>query len=414
MAALLLAIVLLLPSLTPERQTRPAFVPASPVSSAVPLPDMSLAPEAPTRLTGSLWLAESEGALASDITLHPDGTIVQRVKGSGTPIGLGIWQPNGEQSLSSVVVFIDADPDKHVAYGLSTYHAEWNLDDAAESGTLTWKATVQPGGGSAPTEVHGSSSLTRLHPLPVPEGAKYPLPTEPEWTLGIGSTGQAPGSGRITSIRLADGCVDDPDDYMVVHDDGTLLFAGPEANGVGLWVPSGPDTSAVSAWSHSCWVCIDHPGLPDRWAGELTGRSLRAGNGDALDQRLAAAPRRIEPMSGETLPDVDSALWPDLGSVWLQETADGVAIAAYLADGTAITQHRRYGTGVGYWQPIDTDTIASSVAFTERGLKDYHLRAKATIASEGQTMSMTYQLVERNSGSEETGDMTATRLRLDP
>lgn len=410
LAALLVAIALVMPRLTPEQDALPAFVPASAAASTAPLPEATPATEAATGLTGSLWLAEGEGILDSDITLHPDGTIVQRVKGSGTPIGLGIWRPTGEHSLSSVVVFLDADPGKHVGSGMSTYRAEWDLHDSAESGTLTWTATVQPGDGSAPMEVGGRSSLTRLHPLPLPEGAKYPLPAEPAWTLRIGSTGQAPGSGRVSAVQRAGIDIDlhdlDPADHLVVHDDGTVFIAGYNGNGVGLWAPSEPGTRAVTAWSSTIG--------PEPWVGELTGRSLVAGGSDSLDRRLAAAPRRIEPMTGETLPEVDPALWPETGSVWLEETADGPAIVAYLADGTAITHHPLYGTGAGYWQPIDADTIASSVAFPERRLRDYHLRSSATVGSDEQTMSVQYQLVERNYGSEENGEASATALRLDP
>lgn len=55
---------------------------------------------------------------------------------------------------------------------------------------------------------------------------------------------------------------------------------------------------------------------------------------------------------------------PTTGSVWVEPSGDDygqVARSAYLADGTIVTVHPRYGVGVGLWQPVDEDTFVSHI-----------------------------------------------------
>jgi hypothetical protein len=407
--AMVLAISLVLPGLTPDADRHPVMLPPSSLAPSAPTPDASEEPTVAAAPTGSVWLAESAEGLDSYLTLHPDGTVTQRVNGSGTPVGLGLWRPTGEHSLASVMVFLDADPAKHLKYGSSTYRADWVLDETDGSGSLTWTATARPGDGSAPFEASGELKLTRQHQAPLPAEARYPLPDISEWRLGTSLMGSMRVPGTVSAIENLDYCDGNGEEYMVAHGDGTLFFAGQGGSGVGLWIDSGPGTTAVTAWSES--FGLNTPTRP--WVGERTAGLVLAGDQDVLDRRLSAVPLGIEQMDGRPLPEVDDGLWPPSGSVWLETTDQGMSVNAFLRDGTVVSRHSRYGTGAGYWRPVDADTIAYSVAYALVSLQDQHIRGEATIAADGSTMSIEYQHVDRNRDLDETGEASATRLYLD-
>jgi hypothetical protein len=116
----------------------------------------------------------------------------------------------------------------------------------------------------------------------------------------------------------------------------------------------------------------------------------------------------------EPLPPADPALRPTTGSVWLTSLEEGTAITAHLADGTVIALDPRYGTGAGYWQPLDADTIASWVGFSTHAQQDHHVWAEAVIDPANDTMHITYEHQDKSGGPVETGEASATRLRIQP
>jgi hypothetical protein len=387
----------------------PAGSPAHPKVSPAPAPQVGF--PADGGLTGSVWLETAEGDVDHYITLHPDGTVVERIKDLGSPVGIGLWRPDGRGGISSVIVYADADPERHQSRGLSTYRALWTLDEVAESGSLAWTATLQRSDGTSLPDASGRSSLTRLHRLELPPEAIHDLPAEPAWEPILGPVAQGAGSGSLAMLTpTADDCeVHDLPGSMVVHGDGTSFFTSPRGSGVGLWIPSGPDTRALTGWAQ----------LPDMrstegWVGQLRHRVLLVGTREAFEGLLPAAPRRLVGIDGEPLTPADADLWPDDGAVWLESTELGTAITAYLTDGTVIARDPSHGVGVGYWQPLEDDMLASWVSFPSAPGSNKQLRWEASIAPDGESMSMTSILRDNGTGSEEERTATATRLHLEP
>lgn len=422
MTALLIAIPMVMTAPTPGPDVDPVFGPAASLPAASPIvPDATPAPDVQVGfpmgdgLTGAIFLAQAEGQDDHYITLHPDGTVVEEVSGPWWPVGIGVWRPTGAHSLTSVIVYPDADPEEHLTSGLSVYRADWVLDEEAETGTLAWVATIGALDGSTLPDVAGDSRVTRLHLAPLPPEARYPLPAEHPWRVELGSMAQGPGSGDLSAVgdlTVLDDCEPndtDPPGYLVLHGDGTAFIASIGGTGAGLWAPSGFETTALTAWSRlpaAAWT--------DSWIGEARGKLVLTGNEEEFKGRFVLADRRLQPMEGTQLPTVDPTLWPELGSVWLQEIADGTLVTAYLTDGTLIARHPTWGTGTGYWQPIDADTRASSVFFATTRGKDHHLLSEATVARDMQTMTSRYELKEKHLGEVDAGDATATRLQLSP
>jgi hypothetical protein len=423
LVASVMALLLALPMITLPAGPGPledhAIVPG------VSLPTPSLPPEASPAtdssdvpavdgLTGSLWLEQAEGAPDHFLTLHPDGTVVERVDGS-TTVGIGVWEPAGDHALSSIIVYTDADPVGHVTPGQSTHRAEWVLDDANETGTLSWRATLQSADGGGLPEVAGHGRIMRLHLAALPATARYPVPDEQPWTPELGPMAGGAGSGEVDTVgdlsvlSDCDADANDPPGSVVLHGDGTTFVASLGGIGAGLWAPSGPDTRAMTLWS-----TLTAAGKGGSWVAEKRGRLVMTGDQDGFEGRFVAAPRRLRPMDGTVLPPLDAAYWPSRGSVWLQPTEAATALVAYLSDGTVIARHPTYGTGTGSWQPTGSDSIAASVSFATLRLQDRRLLWEATIDPVEQRMSIEYQLVDANSGAVLEGSTGATRLSLAP
>jgi hypothetical protein len=361
--------------------------------------------------TGSVWLEQAEGEVDHYITLHPDGTLVERIKDLGSPVGIGLWRPDGQGGLSSVTVFPDADPVRHQIRGLSTYRADWTLNGDAESGGLTWTAKMRSSDGTSLPDASGRSSLTRLHRLELPPEAIHDLPAEPDWEPILGPVAMGAGSGSVAMLTpVGSECEGlDLPGSLVIHGDGTSFITSPKGSGVGLWIPSGPDTRALTGWAQ----------LPDiraaeGWVGQLRHRVLVAGTTEAFEGPLPAAPRRLVGIDGAPLSPPDADLWPAEGTVWLEPTELGTGITAYLTDGTLIARDPRHGVGAGYWQPLDDDTIASWISFPSSPGSGRQMRSEANVAPDGESMSMTSILKDNGTGSEEARTATATRLHLEP
>jgi hypothetical protein len=402
-------LVMTVPSQHPDEA--PAFAPASPDTAATSPAPVSQVGFPDGASTGAVWLEQAEGEVDHYITLHPDGTLVERINDLGSPVGIGLWRPDGQGRISSVVVYSDADPERHQARGLSTYRADWTLDETAESGLLAWSAQLQPIDGTSLPNASGHSRLTRLHRLGLPPEAMYDPPSEPAWVPTLGPVAQGNGSG---SVAVLSPTVDDCESHdlpglMVVHGDGTAFFTSPKGSGAGLWIPSGPDTRALTGWS----PLPDMPPI-EGWVGQLKHRALVVGTTETFDGLLPSAPRRLVGLDGTFPPPADAGLWPDKGTVWLESTESGTAITAYLTDGTVVARHPRLGVGAGYWQPLDGDTITTWVSFRSAPGWDMQMRSQATMASDGESMSMTAIFKDTNTGAEDERIATATRLHLEP
>jgi hypothetical protein len=381
---------------------------ALPVSARSPAPPPS---PVPGGLTGSIWLQHPDSGKDVYYLIHPDGTIVVQ---AGDPLlGLGVWQPTGERTLASTFLTTSR-------HGTTTHRSRWVVDEAGETATMTYAVTEERADGTAVPEETGTATLTRLHFAPLPADAISPTPAEPAWQLALGPAINGVGTGRVATEAPAHG--GDPLTYHVSHADGTYFYVSPYAgDGVGLWVQSGVSgtgdpTAAITGWL---------PSWPSRQIGMVVGESmdlgyavaLQAGTSDALDIFVTLDPMSIVPPDpGSPLPARDAAPWPASGAVWMEPTTDGLAITtAYLADGTVISVHPEYGTGVGLWQPIDDHTIASSLGYGTLRYADWRVRAESTISQDGETLSTTYKLKDRSSQTpEEAGSTTATRVHLEP
>jgi len=409
--AIVLALGLLLPTTRTSPEHQPAFLPAP------ELPGL----ERDTGAIGSLWLERAEGRPDSHITLHPDGTIVRTSIAPGQPAGIGVWRPTGERSLSAVVAYADADIANHLRPGTTRYRADWKLEEAATTAEVTWSATMTPADGSGPIDVTGIASLERLERGPLPAQAKYPTPPEPDWQLSFGPMGEGPGSGIVAAMApRCDTTCDltevqefrDPPEYLVLHGDGTAFLASfSRDDGAGLWVRTGPDTRALTSW-----LSVPYSSRVIEQVAQLIGTQqilVLTGDREAFRDRRIAARRHIEPMD-EPLPEVDPALWPTTGSVWLTPLEEGTAITAHLTDGTVVALDPRFGTGAGYWQPLDADTIASSVGFSTHAEQDHHVWSEAVVDPDGETMRITYRHQDESGGPVENGQATAARLRIEP
>ncbi len=366
-------------------------------------------------LTGSLWLQQSEGSEDVYYTIHPDGTLVALTGSahdtSGT-VGLGVWWPTGDHSLAASWVYGDADPSSHKTTGTSTYRAEWAIDVLAETATMTYETALEPADGTPLPDQTGTATLHRLHLQPMFSQAEFPTPPEPEWKLAQGPATYTSGMGSLATIEPK-GALGDPPEYLLSHADGTAFYASPfVGNGVGLWAPTGEETSVLSGWFGTG---------PDQDIELMVVQSSPLmsfiqgmyGTSDAVMGSFTASPERIRPLDTDApLARPDPALWPTSGTVWVQPTSDGRAIrTAFLADGTVISVHPDHGIGAGLWQPIDADTFASSIGYGTFRYQDWQMEAESTVSPDGETLTSDYRL--RNASSEtpeETGTSTATRM----
>jgi hypothetical protein len=223
------------------------------------------------------------------------------------------------------------------------------------------------------------------------------------------AVGAGSGSVAVLTPTGADCEYHDLAGSMIIHGDGTSFFTSPRGSGVGLWITSGPDTRALTGWAE----------LPDMrshegWVGQLRHRALLVGTTEAFEGLLPAAPRRLVGIDGAPLTPADADLWPDEGTVWLESTELGTSITAYLTDGTIIARDPRHGVGVGYWQPLENDTIASWVSFPSAPGSGKQMRSEARMAPDEESMSMTSILKDNETGSEDERTATVTRLHLEP
>ena len=201
--AVLVALPFVMTAPWPPQDEAPAVAPASvapatsPITTAAsPAPIVQVGfPEG--ALTGSVWLEQAEGAADHYITLHPDGTLVERIKDLGSPIGIGLWEPDGQGGIASVIFYTDADPERHQVRGLSTYRADWTLDEPAES--------AQPElDGEPPVDRRGEPAGREraLQPCPAapsrPAAGGYP---RPPGRAGLGADPGSYGHGRRLGQR---------------------------------------------------------------------------------------------------------------------------------------------------------------------------------------------------------------------
>jgi hypothetical protein len=417
LSALLLALAVLVPPVAPEPDRAPAVAPASPATEATPLalpptppPDGGAGFDTSGGLVGSLWLEQADGAFDSYVTLHPDGTLVRATAQPRHPVGIGVWRPTGERSLTGVIAYPDADPVNHTRPGFSSYRVDWTLDEAATGGTLTWSAETHPADGSPGSVASGSARLERMSRLSLPAEAAYPAPAEPGWELALGPMALGSASGTVLTT-VDDRCECVTPDYVITHGDGTTFMTScATGNGPGLWVPTGPDTRALSWWLSGT------PGY-DMWpVSQLAGSdtmALSSGDSERFYYFDAADTLAFEDVKGSGSA-VDAASWPETGSVWLEATDGGTAITAYLSDGTIVTRDPRYGAGVGYWRPLDEDTITAWVGFTTNASQDHQRWSEATTSTDAQTLSIEYRHQDLSGGPAETGSTSATRLRIEP
>ncbi len=380
-------IVMTAPSQHPDEA--PAFAPASP--DYAPRPRRPPSPRSASRTersrAASGW-SRPRGRSTTTSRSIPTAPSWSASEDLGSPVGIGLWRPDGQGGISSVIVYPDADPERHQARGVSTYQADWTLDEAAESGMLAWTAELQSIDGTSLPDASGHSRLTRLHRLGLPPEAIYDLPAEPAWKPIAGSHG--PGCrlgqrGRALAHRRRLRAPRPARLHGGARRRHEPSSRAPKGSGAGLWIPSGPDTRALTGWAP----------LPDMqsaegWVGQLKQRALVVGTTEAFDGLLPAAPRRLvghrwrtaapgrrRPLArrGHGLAGVDRVR---------ARPSPPISRTARSSPAT-----RAYGVGAGYWQPLDDDTIASWVSFPSAPGSDKQMRSEATIAPDGESMSMT-------------------------
>jgi hypothetical protein len=318
--------------------------------------------------------------------VHPDGTLVA-LGGNGS-VGLGLWEPTGERSLVSMLVYPDADPSPDVRLGTAIHLAEWIVDAAGESATVTYVATFERADGTPVPEQAGAFTLQRLHSPTQPGDAGIAAPPEPAWRTELGLPLHGVGRG---GIRVVAG---EPWDYDVTHADGTLLTLSPPCDRVGLWSPTGERASVRTDWALTAGSASE----PQEVGWMLPGPGMAMAIEPLDRERAIAAP--------------DPSSWPSLGTIWVEATADGLAVrSAYFADGTVISVHPVYGTGVGLWQPAGDDTFASTIHYRKGRTR---LSGESTVSPDGETISTRYRLVDDRAGAPpEEGVSKATRMHLE-
>jgi hypothetical protein len=385
-------------------------------AALLPLAGLGADPTEDVGLTGSLWVSRGEGTGDTYYTLHPDGTVVTMTGNStdqSRAVGLGVWEPTGERSLTATWAYADADPLTHMLPGTSTYRSEWLIDEPAESATLTYNASFERLSGDVVPAETGSRTLERLHMQPLPTFAEAPVPPEPAWSLALGPASHGPGAGSVSTISPSH--ASDPPEYLVAHADGTYFYTSPYGgNGVGLWAPSGEETAALTSWFGE-WPNHSVAQLVIELKRVLSSYTLGSyGSSEAFEGSFSATSEAFRPMDPDApLASPDPALWPSTGSLWVESLEDGQAArTAYLSDGTVISVHPEYGVGAGLWQPIDADTFASWIGYATQRSVDWQVRAESTISADGETLTSDYILEKKsNDTAPETGTSTATRVR---
>ena len=353
-------------------------------------------------LPGSLWLAD--GSLTRYYFVHPDGTMVVSALGA---IGLGVWEPSGDGGLTSRV---DLKRRHEGEWGTLTSHSEWVVDESADTATVTSTESFIGADGIAQPLRTESLTLDRLHMAPMPENAFAETPPDRGWQAVIGPSLLDRAEAGVYTEPYS------PPNYNVNHADGTGLTLNPYVgDGVALWTPVGDGHLLTTAW-YPMWRGSRTPLVGQSTISEQSG-SLRGsyGTSDGWEGSGYSSPMRFEPLDGEfAVPD--PSLWPTTGSVWVEPSPndDGqMARTAYLADGTLVSVHPKYGVGVGMWQPVDEDTFASNILYKGG---DWSLKAESTVSGDGESL-VTRWVAEAhwsNPAEDEAGTSTASRMRLEP
>jgi hypothetical protein len=350
---------------------------------------------------GSIW-QPADGAPAYYL-MHPDGTMVVHRGGS---IGLGVWEPTGDLSLTGRV---DSKRALLGEWGTLTNHSEWVMDESADAATVT--STESFVGADGVTQPLGTESLTleRLHMAPMPENAIAETPPDPGWQAVIGpSLHDRTEAGLFYEGNL-------PPNHLLKHADGTVLALNPGVgDGVGLWAAVGDGWWDSTMW-YPRWRGSTTPLVGQSKASEGGGTlSTTYGTTDGFEASSGSMPMRFKPLDGE-LATPDPSLWPTTGRVWVEPSGndDGqMARTAYLADGTIVTVHPRYGVGVGMWQPVDEDTFVSNILYRSG---DWSLKAESTVSEDGESLATRWAAKANwtNPAEDEAGTSTASRMHLE-
>lgn len=369
---------------------------------------------------GSVWMQRNGADPATYYMLNGDGTLLAVDPYHG--YGVGVWQPTGDRSLSSVLVFADVDPERTgVTPGVATFRSESTVDEAGKTLDIRTEGTYEPADGTAASTDSTTLAATRLWLASMPPEASATTPPDPglQPTLGPGY-----GDGRGT-VELEPY---DPPNHTLNHADGTWFsfnaWVGPA---IGLWWPTGDSTAIVTAWFTD--------GGPDQdpLVGEGqenpagTGGTSRYGTSAGYYDVSSSTYMRLGPTTrdGSPLPSPDPALWPTLGSAWLVPR-EGAAPSLLLmyADGTVVHVDPDLGTGLGLWQPAGDGKAVTQIRYnatypgyryrTMPGVAD--LQGEMTIDETAGTSTMTYGVAYsggRDAG-EPLGTMAATRIQLEP
>ncbi len=352
-------------------------------------------------LPGSIWQPAEGGA--TYYFVHPDGTMVVYRDGA---IGLGIWEPSGDASLAGRVDFkLRHDGE----WGSLANRSEWAMDESADAATVTLTESFIGADGVAQPLRTEDLTLERLHMAPMPEDAFAETPPDPGWQPVIGPSLYDRTEARVSYEPYS------PPNYSVDHADGTSLFLNPYVgDGVGLWAAIADGRSLGTSWYPS-WRGNSTPLVGQSTASKGGSLSTRYGTTAGFEGSAYSSPMRFEPLDGE-LTAPDPSLWPTTGSVWVEPSPsdDGqMARTAYLADGTLVTVHPRYGVGVGMWQPVDEDTFVSNILYKGG---DWSLRAESTVSEDGESLVTRWQADANlgNPAEDEAGTSTASRMHLEP
>ena len=366
---------------------------------------------------GSIWMQRNDPDPATYYILNADGTLLTIDPYLG--YGVGVWEPSGERSLSSVLVFADVDTTLATTTpGVATFRSEMTLDETSETASAESSWTLEPADGSTPTSGSGTlPAMTRLWLAPMPPEATMAAPPDPGWQPVL-----SPGAGG-GGIGLEG---DDPPNHNVLHPDGTMFsfnaWVGP---GVGLGWPI-DDTSALFTIWFTEWDPDDRP-LVGEGIDYMDGThsKSRYGTSAGYTDFGSSSYMRLETPDGTPLASPDPALWPERGSAWIERHADRApGLMLVWADGTVLHIDPGLGTGLGLWQPTAEGTAPVAIRYnssypngrynTMPGVAD--LVGEMTIDDAAATLTTTYGV--KYGGARKAGDpsgtMVADRIQLEP
>jgi hypothetical protein len=366
----------------------------APTAIASPSPDAS-------GLTGSLWADQSEFSWVYYL-LHPDGSMVSLDSAYAPDLGMGVWTPTGERTLATTVAFL-------VAGGQATQRSEWDIDEAAETASMTYTLVTEATAGKPKAPESGTVTLTRLHLAPMPPDATYPTPPEPAWRNELGRP-LYPLSDAGVAIEPYD-----PDNYDLSNADGTSLSLNAYVGtGLGLWAPTGEWSSVGTAW-YPGWL-HDPPAVAEAVGDPSGSFSARYGSSKAFEDTSSGQNMTLELAAGDgPLASPDPAALPVLARVWVEPADNGRASRiAWLADGTIVAVHARYGMGMGLWRPTTDGRIASTIVYL---YDTWRQEATSTIGADGQSLQSDWVVTTQHDATgptEEAGTSTSTLMQVEP